>query len=497
MYPWLLAVALGVLKPKPYWEFPVLHLVNFVIYLGVLLAFQFFLSSLLKRIRGIRPAWTVAAIACGSFIYAMTDFTNVINPTPDLTMAIFVFLTAGFLVRIAVDGSTTWTFVLLGVTLGLGYIAKAPFFVFSFLIFAIIVVLLRGRTGAWSNVATTIVAFALIAGPYIAFLSHNKGRLTYGDSGKYNLAWMVNRVPYYHWQGGAGGSGTPLHPTRELSNDPPVYEYATPIVGTYPPWYDPIYWNQGVKVRYRPLDFIQAAVRNARIYFYLFHHRQTPLICGLVILLILLPDWRFKGTSRAYLAILAFAVFPFLMYDLVHTDGRFLGAFFVLLWTALFAAVIKNQRLSNVKPVAAIVGTVAVLMIVEAAILLSPTKQIEGPQQTSLQSSQPERPAWEIAVDLARMGIRPGDRAAMIGTDLPYFWARLARVRIVAEVRPQTGDFDRAEHEKVSAEWDRARAVLATTPAQFVISPAIPGIVDQPGWTRVGNTEAFIYRLVR
>lgn len=492
MYPWLLAIALATLKPTPYWQFPVLHLVNFVIFLGALAAFQFFLSTLLKRTRGL--AWTVAAIACSAFLYAMVDFTNVVNPTPDLTMAIFVFLAAAFLVRIAVDKPSIPAFVLLGLTLGFGYIAKAPFFVFSFVIFAIVVVLLHGQAGAWGYTAATVAAFALIAGPYIAFLSYNKGRLTYGDSGKYNVAWMVNRVPYYHWQGGNDGSGTPLHPTRQLSTDPPVYEYATPIIGTYPPWYDPIYWNQGVKVRYRPLDFVQAAIRNSRIYFYLFHRRQTPFICGFVILCLLLPAWRFSGVSRAYLAILAFAIFPFLMYCLVHTDGRFLGAFFVLLWTALFGIVIERQRESFMKPAAAIVGTVAVLMVVEAAIVLAPTKQIEGPQQ-SLAASQSAHPQWDIADALARMGVQPGARVAIVGVDLPYFWARLAQVRIVAEVRLQTGDFDRAEREKVSAEWDRARAVLATTPAQFVISPAIPGIVDQPGWTRAGNSEAFIYEL--
>jgi len=32
-------------------------------------------------------------------------------------------------------------------------------------------------------------------------------------------------------------------------------------------------------------------------------------------------------------------------------------------------------------------------------------------------------------------------------------------------------------------------------PARFVVSPAIPGIVDQPGWARLDETEAFVYKL--
>src|ERR1700676_785173 len=51
MYPWLLGVAMHFLQPSPYWEFPVLHLVNFVVLLGVLAAFHFFLTTLLMRLR--------------------------------------------------------------------------------------------------------------------------------------------------------------------------------------------------------------------------------------------------------------------------------------------------------------------------------------------------------------------------------------------------------------------------------------------------------------
>jgi len=35
-YSWLLGLAMCILKPSPYWEFPVVHLVDFVIYLCAL-----------------------------------------------------------------------------------------------------------------------------------------------------------------------------------------------------------------------------------------------------------------------------------------------------------------------------------------------------------------------------------------------------------------------------------------------------------------------------
>ncbi len=496
MYPWLLGAAMRVLKPSPYWEFPVLHLVNFFVFVAALIAFQYFLSTLLARSWIPRPveARAIAAVACGAFLYAMLDFTNVINPTPDLTMAVFVFLTAALLARI-MTGDRAWhVFVLFGIALGLGYIAKAPFFVYAFACIAILIFLALLKRLTVARAAVAFVAFALTAGPYIAFLSHEKGRITYGDSGKYNLAWMVNGVPYYNWQGGPDGAGTPLHPTRKLSDNPPVYEFASPIAGTYPPWYDPIYWNQGVKVRYRPADFLHAIERDARVYLFIAHHRQTPLLCGLVIFLLLGAGVRiFLREAGRLWPLLAFAVFPFLMYAPVHVDARFLGPFFVLLWTALFAAAILSLRSVPPRVIYAIAGTVACMMLIEGALVSGPTHPIEGLQdQATGRLSQ--NPSWDIAAALKADGIHAGEQGAIVGSELPYFWARLARVRIVAEALPRSLPYDGQARQELAAEWERAKAVLETTPAKFVISPAIPGIVDQPGWERLGGTDAFVYK---
>ena len=66
---------------------------------------------------------------------------------------------------------------------------------------------------------------------------------------------MVNGVPWYHWQGGPPGNGAPVHPTRQVATNPDIFEFAAPIAGTYPPWYDPTYWDEGARVAFRPNDF--------------------------------------------------------------------------------------------------------------------------------------------------------------------------------------------------------------------------------------------------
>src|SRR5947209_187208 len=42
LYSWILGFFINVVKPTPYWEYPLVHLVNFFIYVGALGCFEFF-----------------------------------------------------------------------------------------------------------------------------------------------------------------------------------------------------------------------------------------------------------------------------------------------------------------------------------------------------------------------------------------------------------------------------------------------------------------------
>src|SRR6266851_4941539 len=45
LYSWVLGFFLKVLKPSAYWEYPVAHFVNFLIYVAMLASFEFFLAT--------------------------------------------------------------------------------------------------------------------------------------------------------------------------------------------------------------------------------------------------------------------------------------------------------------------------------------------------------------------------------------------------------------------------------------------------------------------
>src|SRR5712691_3167506 len=49
LYSWILGFFLKVLKPSAYWEYPMVHLVNFLIYAAALGCFEFFLATFIAQ----------------------------------------------------------------------------------------------------------------------------------------------------------------------------------------------------------------------------------------------------------------------------------------------------------------------------------------------------------------------------------------------------------------------------------------------------------------
>ena len=327
--------------------------------------------------------------------------------------------------------------------------------------------------------------FSAIAAPYILILSNAKGRFTIGDSGKFNVIWMVNGVPYQNWQGGPPENGRPIHPTRQLSANPAIFEFATPIAGTYPPWYDPIYWNEGARIAWRPRDFARALLTQLRLYGFLIHHRQTPLVFALLVLLVLAPRRRqFLARCKPLWPALLLGAAPFVMYAPVHAEGRYLAAFFVLLWTSLFFAALPGIDQHDRRVPIAIASVAAVLMLLEAVSVTIPSAPIRYAHDAAVAS--PDEAQYEIARDLQALGLKRGDRVAMVSGQQSYSWARLAGARITMDI---------AFNGTAMNEWPKAREIAGRHGAAFVIAPAIEGVVDQPGWRRLGNTATFAYPL--
>ncbi|MBZ5611967.1 MAG: hypothetical protein LAP38_27210 [Acidobacteriia bacterium] len=484
LYPWLIGALFTAARPTPLQECPLVHLLNFLLFAMSLAGFLFFTTAVRALIPPAQRASLTGGLlllAYSAFLYCSLDLTNLRYVVPDLLVNLFAFLAAGLLVRMASGTAAARHYAALGVTLGLGYLAKTPFLLYGLLCLAMAGVLARKQAFTLRRIGLAAALFIAITAPYIWMLSSAKGRFTFGDSGKFNVIWMVNGVPYHNWQGGPGDNGRPIHPTRQLSANPAIFEFATPVAGAYPPWYDPIYWNEGARIAWRPADFANALVRQLRLYGYLVHHRQTPLVFALLLMCVLTPSKRrILGRFQPLWPVLALGIAPFAMYAPIHAEGRYLAPFFVLLWTALFFSFLPG--IENSRVALAIAAVAALLMLVEAVTVAITSAPIGSAHDAA--ENAPQRLHYDIARNLEALGLKRGDPVAIVSGDFPYYWARLSGARITMEISLTA-----------QSQWPEAREIVARHGAAFVIAPSSAGVVNQPGWRPLGNTGTFAYPL--
>jgi hypothetical protein len=90
------------------------------------------------------------------------------------------------------------------------------------------------------------------------------------------------------------------------------------------------------------------------------------------------------------------------------------------------------------------------------------------------------------------MGIKPGDDIAFVGYSFGAFFARLARLRIIAEIPD-----DQAESFWLADPATRSAAVEAIrkTGAKAIIAEWVAPGASVNGWQRIGNSRHFIYSL--
>lgn len=507
MYSWILGLVMYILQPSMRWEFPLVHIVNFGIYLGALICFEFFWRQLtLYRNSMLRassaenaislPEWAWLSLGYLLFIFSSLNLIEMWAVTPDMLMAAFVYLAAGLILRIRLDVSSYRPFILLGAILGLSYLAKAIMFPIGLAFLGVGLISAGNLRRAVPRVLIAGVVFLLFSVPFIAAVSYSKGRLTFGDAGSLTYMKHVNDLPYPHWQGFPPGTGTPVHPSRKVFDTPPIYEFATPIAGTYPISYDPSYWYEGLRLRFDLKQQTGYLLTSGLYYFDLFARQQGGLLFG-VVLLYLMSHWQrmrlMEVMSRWGLMVPASAALGF--YGIVNVTGRYVGVFVVLFWAELLA----NVRLANSAGANRFASHVSALMVgfMAMAIIafnLEGFRDLTGFGRTSplTTSDQGRRPSWpgEVAQELHRLGIQPGDKVAVIGYGFDSYWARLARVRIVAEMFDWEADPFWLGVPLVHAQVLEA---FARTGAKAVIAERVPSYVSPDAWHRVGRSNYYIY----
>ncbi len=432
LYSWLLALMLIGLRPEPGWEFPAVSAVGFVVYLAALACFLFFWRAVAhwrRSVIGEANGFSAAAwLALGYALFLWTTLLmgRLTRSPADLLMAACVYLACGHLAHMASGDLRPARFAWFGVALGLGYLAKAPMFPLSLAFLAVALIIARSPRRLLPALAT----FLVLSLPWIIVLSRQKDRLTYGDTGHLNYAFHVNRAPMFYWLGEPQGTGTPVHPPRKLHSSPVLYEFAQPGYGSYPIWYDPSYWDEGLWPRFDLRQQWNATKLNLLRYQWMVRNRLDLVLVAIGILIHGAVYSRGQpNVDRRFRAWFLFlpALAGFAMYGLVYVEHRHVAVFFAVLWTAIFAsftfpALSRTATLAN--------GLAGCILACTLIIWLA-----GAPDTWQAIRERPDRVHWLVAQELMRRGARPGDRILVLGSAL---WqapsAHLARVQIAAEV---------------------------------------------------------------
>lgn len=520
-YPCLLGAAMRLIKPSAHWEFPIVHFLNFAIYLFALWAFDFLLCQLIryhevhKLENGLvtLPAWLWVLLGYLLFIICALQFNfSPLIVSPDMCVAAFIFLASGILLRIR-RGAENWgMFVLLGVALGLAYLSKAAMLPIALIILSISAFATKNPKSAARRVLIASLAFFLIASAYFVPLTMTKGRLTFGDAGKLNYAWQVNGVTWhFHWQGESPGHGTPTHPTRKILDHPAVYEFASPIRGTYPPWYDPSYWHEGVTLRFEPRVQIRTFFRSANQYLSIFSSStQISLISGFLALCFISYNRRFylmRNILRQW-NLLVPSIAAFALFSIISVEKRYIGSFMVLMWLGLYSGVrVPDSRRSRVLTASIVIAVASVIAISIGQLTLPLAVALgravikgENSHAVALNEGPGMTGQAQVAESLNKMGVSPGDDVASIGKGFSCGWARLAKLRIIAEVtngsplRPPTGDVENFWAANPSTRKEVINT-LASTGARAIVADNAASWASNEGWRQIGNTPYYVYLL--
>jgi hypothetical protein len=514
LYPWLLALAFAVARPEPRWAFPLVHAVNVAIFLAALAAFDFFLRQVLVYRKTAVPevgdghAVPDAVIVTGGyliFIWASLNLMGMAFVAPDLAVATCAFLAAGWMLRCRLAPGRWGPFAIMGVALGLGYLAKAPMFPIGFAFLALSVAPVpRGLSlrAAARRAAVALAVFLAVAGALVAGFYQTKGRLMLGDSAWLNYLWHVDRLPILHYQGEFRGYGTPLHPTRQISTAPAAYEFAGPIDATYPPWFDPAYWYAGLRPRFDLRGHLVTARWSLRLYDAedaLHHWMPGAVVFALTAAALASRRWLPAAGLRASLPVWGPGVAALATFASIHLESRYIAPFMVLWWLGLATGARippgAARRTAALLLAGVLVFHGGIVALMAARHAYRAVEPVAAPDRPSAD------PPWRVADALREMGIGPGERVAIVGPGIrAAYWAWLGGLRIIGEVpawaKREFWQADDRVRQDILRHFAAAGARAVVNQPNFRAEGHEPVVdFEALGWKRVGDTGYYVLLL--
>ena len=497
--------------PNRWNELQTFYWVNYCIFVLCVFACIFFVRSLVSvREHFTRdlaeppalspPALTLLALA---ILFAAFQRELALGAVRSDSLLLLLFLlAASFLLRLQAGGRFFF-YPLLGAALGLAYLTKS----FAFLPSAILLTGIfvygatrkaQSRSRIVAGALTAGIVFAVFAAPYIAAISHQRGRLTTGESARLNYAFFIDQMGRWHeaHSGDMGHAKGPFkHPEEVLLETPAVYSYAQHPVGTYPLWFDPAYWTEGVQPKIYLKGHLQRLARcTALLIRYILGHLEA--VATLAVLL--LAGCFFARRRSAWLPLLPVTLLGLLVFAIyfpIDFQDRYLAA--GLLFTVLpVFAMLRRPTQGPTGEIAA--ATALLLAFLMAANAIS---DIAERRRYILKDGYP-RGAYSLQIypaaqRLAQMGFGPGQTIACFGDRACYidhYWARLLGTPIMAEIEvPSNGDpgafWQTLTDKQQVVDTLRAHHIAA------IVGTFAPAARMPEGWTQLGDTSFYAYPL--
>jgi hypothetical protein len=487
-YPALISIAIFLFRPSPGHEFPLVHFVNFFVFILALSAFSFFLHFWLEtthrgEIADDSAKTYVTPFAFSTFLWFTLKWIGVDAVCPDLGVAAIVFVAAGIGCRLSLPDPRWGHYVTLGLVLGAGYYFKAAMLPLGLALLVLLFFLLPRSSGVplqkrVTPLALSLVVFLLAATPLAAALSIRAHKLTFGDAGRLNYLWHVNRLL---WSGGyepTEPDTTPEHPAPKLLTVPLTLAFASPIKGTYPLWYDPSYWYAGIKATFNLRQQVAALLDSCRVYKDLMVQTIAYLSGAIALCLLGAREKLSAAVFRNVWWQLAWVLIACAMFALVHVEMRYVAPLFVLLWLNVYHVLMSRVT----RQIAA-----AVCVTVAFTVMAPFMDRVAAANAHNVSGLvHPRLPDYQTAaLALRALGLQNGDRLAIVGYAYNCYYARCARLQVVAQI-PDAHAFWRLSAPELQAVLER----LASVGVKAVVATNRPDAFAQSGWKDVSESDS-------
>jgi hypothetical protein len=482
LYPTLLAIGLK-LSPASAPVFPVAHAVNWLIGLGALAGFTFLVAERARRQDVESGFYCRTGFAYMLFLWATMEGLSLAQVIPDLCVAALLYLIACLCCRLADRSSGRGISCLLGIVLGLAVLSKAAMLPLGIGLLVILALPGLSISPPRSHVAVAAIVFGLIIGAYGLALSRQQHRFTLGDAGKLNYAWLVaGEIPLHAgWIEPSPTSGTPAHPPRLLSSNPTVIAFKEMAPGTYPLWYNPAFFHEGLRVKFDLRKQFSAVAKSWQTLRWAAGSSLIPLLAGLFVLFTLTPV-RQAVISFWTSPLGVWPVLAMTMFALVTIEARYVAPFLVLFWLAVYDAATPGKLQSAQQ---------AVLSVTAVSILLFQLSHLGTLAGTFRSAATPTHVA--VSRELRRLGLHSGDEIATVGPGFSAYYAKLAKLRIVASIGWKGGEYaDTGQVEALTdTQFDAIKEKLREVPVKAIVSHYDCAAAERGrhAWHSIANTD--------